>query len=98
MSAASARMIREGIVILLSPAHLIEMPQVGWRLALLCRHEEPVRAEEVALLADGDVIVVLRTQILAPERILIGGAAIALGYDPWPRERIVDDGNLVAQN
>ena len=38
----------------------LEMPQVGRLLALLRRHQEPVGAEEVALLADGDVIVVLR--------------------------------------
>src|SRR5215468_6403585 len=37
----------------------LEMAQVGRRLALLCRHQEPIGAEKVTLLADGDVIIVL---------------------------------------
>src|SRR5262249_23205906 len=72
----------------------LEMPQVGRRLAFLRRHQEAVGAEEVALLADGDVVVVLRAQVLAPEWILVRRAAVALHHRPWPGERIVDDCDL----
>src|SRR5215470_17140445 len=52
----------------------LEMPQIGRLLALLRRHQEYVGAEEVAILADSEVIVVLRAQVLAPKRILLGCA------------------------
>src|SRR5262245_1365206 len=98
--AMNAAVVRETMVVtpVLSSALRLEMPQIGRRLPFLRWHQEPVGAEEVALLADGDVIVVLRAEIFAPERILLRRAAVALGHDPWPRERIVDDGDLVAQD
>src|SRR3979490_1135869 len=74
------------------------MPQIGWRLALLRRHQEPVGAEEEALLADGAGVCVLRAQILAPERIWLRSAAVAFRHLPWPGQGIVDHGDLVTQD
>src|SRR5262245_41260445 len=98
--AMNATVVRETMVVtpVIWSALRLEMPQVGRLLAFLRRHQEPVGAEEVALLADGDVIVVLRAEIFAPERILLRRAAVALQHLPRPGERIVDDGDLVAQN
>src|SRR5215813_10308594 len=98
--AMNAAVVRETMVVtpVLWSSLRLEMPQVGRRLTLLRRHQEAVGTEEVALLADGDVIVVLRTQIFAPERMLLGRPAVALRHRPWPRQRVVDDGDLVAQD
>src|SRR5215468_7531061 len=98
--AINAAVVRETMVVtpITCSALRLEMPQVGRRLTFLRRHQEPVGAEEVALLADGDVIVVLRAEILAPKRILLARPAVALDHRPWPRERVVDHGHFVAQD
>src|SRR5262249_59666721 len=45
---------------------LFEIPQVGRRLVLACRHQETVRAQHVTVLADADMRIVLGADLLAP--------------------------------
>src|SRR6516164_84907 len=75
---------------------LVEIFQVGRRLALAGRHQLAVGAEEIALLADHHVMIVLDADVLVP-----GGVAIAVvgpRHRPWSGQRMIDDRDLVAQN
>src|SRR5260370_39003338 len=74
---------------------LLEVFQIrGW-LVLLGGHQIAVRAQEIVLLADGDVVIVLGTIVLVPDRIVL--AAKLLGHRPRAGQRIVDRGDLVEQ-
>src|SRR5215468_7596460 len=75
---------------------LIEMAQVRRLLVLPDRHQIAIGAEEIVLLADDDVLVVGGTYVLTPSVVAL--ASIAAGHRPGPRERAVDDGDLVAQH
>src|SRR6478736_6981526 len=73
-----------------------KLPQIRRRLILSHRHQQAVRAQHVVLLADDDMLVVGRAGVRAP--LVIARAAIAAGDRPGTRERVVDDGDLVAQH
>src|SRR5579872_7050441 len=69
----------------------LEVSQIRRRLVLLGRHQEPIRAQHIALLADDDVIVVLGAIVVAPERpLLVRLAAICLADGPRTRQGMVD--------
>src|SRR5215510_758981 len=74
---------------------LIEIAQVWRRLVLAGRHEQPVAAEIVLLLADLHLMLVLAADRLEP-----GGAALAMigpRHRPRSRQGVVDHGDVVAQ-
>src|SRR5215471_15351671 len=74
---------------------LIEAAQVRGLLILPDRHQEAIGAQEIILLADDDVLVVGGADVLAPSVVAL--ATIAAGDGPGPRQRVVDGGDLVAQ-
>src|SRR5215470_5878538 len=74
----------------------VKVPQVRWSLALLGGHEEPVGAAHVGFIAELDVVVVLGADRFDPDRI--ADAVVVLRNRPRPRQRVVDRGDLVAQN
>src|SRR5262249_2106024 len=47
----------------------LEVAQVRRLLVLLSRHQIAVRAHEIVVLADPDVMIVLRTGVVVPDRI-----------------------------
>src|SRR5262247_3528190 len=74
---------------------LLEISQVRRRLVFLGGHQVAVRAEEIVLVPDRDVMVVLGTVVLVPDRIVV--ATIFLGDGPGAGQRIVDRRDLVQQ-
>src|SRR5215475_10190341 len=106
MRATEATKLNLSMVILLvlvapkfagSRLSVLEIFQVGWRLALAHRHQEAVGADIVVVLADLDVTVVLGAIVLEPHHVL-GLAHVLLGHGPGPRERLVEGGDLVDEN
>src|SRR5712671_5434814 len=71
-----------------------KIPKVRRLLSLLGRHQQPVAADHVVLLADLHVIVALAAHFLNPYRLTIALAAIGLAHRPWPRQRVVDYGHV----
>src|SRR5690349_4796685 len=76
---------------------LLEVAQIRRLLAFLDRHQVAVGGHEIALVADEDVLVVLRTIIEVPHDVGTGLAHVALGHRPGPRERMIDGGDLIDQ-
>src|SRR5262249_48517758 len=54
-----------------------------------------VAADHIVLFAHRDVRVRFRTVLLVPGRERLRAAPQVLHHRPWPRQRIVDDGDLV---
>src|SRR5450756_303865 len=79
MSAHSTQYNRPRASSIASLPRLIEISQVGRRLILLGRHQEPIRAKEIALLADLHVSLPLLAFRLDPERPRIRISTVALG-------------------
>src|SRR5262249_18685288 len=77
---------------------LLEVAQIRRLLAFLDRHQVAVGGHEIALLADIDVLVVLRAIVEIPDQIGTGLAHVSLGHRPGPRQRIVGGGDLVDQH
>src|SRR5262249_24972187 len=71
----SAKVVRRHL-----PLRLIEMPQVGWRLARSARPQLAVNLDVVGLPLDENIVVVLGTAVLDPNRVT--RAAIAAGDCP----------------
>src|SRR6202521_3902777 len=80
-----------------SPRPRLEISQVRRRLVLLRRHEQPVRAQHIVLVADHHMIVVLAI-LFGPERPRIRHAPIVLHHGPGSRQRMVDDRDLVVRD
>src|SRR5258708_9691902 len=59
---------------------LLEIFQIRGRLVLLGGHQVAIRAQEIVLLADGDMVIVLGTVVLVPDRIVL--ATVLLGHRP----------------
>src|SRR5262249_29808719 len=87
----SAKVVRRHL-----PLRLIEMPQVGWRLARSARPQLAVNLDVVGLPLDENIVVVLGTAVLDPNRVT--RAAIAAGDCPGAGQRVVNGRDLVAQN
>src|SRR5712691_4074659 len=68
--------------------------EVGRTLPLLGRHQQPVAADHVVLLADLHVIVALAAHFLDPYRLRVALPAIGLAHQPRPRQRVVDHGHV----
>src|SRR5262245_19595859 len=77
-------------------AWLIEIAQIRRLLILPDRHQEAICAQEIVLLADNHMLVVGGADVFAPSVVAL--ATVAAGHRPGTRERIVDDGDLVAQH
>src|SRR6476660_92810 len=77
-------------------ALLIEVVQVRRLLVLPDRHQQAIGAQEIVLLADDDMLIVGGADVLAP--LVVALATIAAGDGPGSRQRVVDDGDLVAQH
>src|SRR6202023_2211209 len=73
-----------------SLARLLEISQIGRRLVLLGRHQEPIPAQEIVLLADGDLPVAFGNIILRPDRTRIRVAHVFLVDGPRARQGMVD--------
>src|SRR5579883_714500 len=76
----------------------LEIAQIGRRLILFGRHQQPVGAQHVALTSDTHMLVLLDAGRVAPDRASFAGAPVALGHRPWTREGMVDQSDLVVQN
>src|SRR5712691_6017657 len=76
---------------------LLEIAQIRRLLAFLDRHQVAVGGQEVALLADVDVLIVLGAIIEVPHDVGTGLAHISLGHRPGTCQRIVDGGDVVGQ-
>src|SRR5262252_9101840 len=77
-------------------ARLIEIAQIRGLLILPDRHQEAIGAQEVILLADDDMLVVGGADVFAPSVVAL--ATVAASHRPGTCERVVDDGDLVAQH
>src|SRR6516162_9618261 len=75
----------------------LEVSRVGWWLIAAGRHKVAVGADHVGFMPDLDLSVILGAKIFQPGRLRIGIAAVALVHRPGPRERMVDDRDLVVQ-
>src|ERR1700722_9042962 len=76
--------------------HRIEIAQVRRRLAFAGRHQAAVGAEEIVLPADEEVVVVgAFAGMLEPCGLAF--APVDPGHRPWPRQGVVDGGDLVLQ-
>src|SRR5438046_3446618 len=73
----------------------VEIFQVGRRLVLAHRHDGAVAAEEVALLADGDVGLAFDAVVFEPPDLVRLLALPGLAHAPGPRQRVVDRGHLI---
>ena len=74
---------------------LVEIARIRRRLAFAYRHQQAVLAHDVVFLADDDVIVVPRCIGIRPRRAW--GRAECFGHRPGLGQRVVDRGDLVAQ-
>src|SRR5438045_1452896 len=63
-----------------SIARLFEPAQIGWQLAVACRHQQAFAAEEIILLADPDLMFILAANCFQPRR---GLADIFAPDGPW---------------
>src|SRR5712692_7229722 len=76
-----------------------EVPQVRRRLVLFGGHEQTVPAQEIDLIADGNVNIVFRAHgLLPPDRLFGWGAAIVFGDRPRASERMIERGDFVVQD
>src|SRR5438552_14761520 len=73
---------------------LVEVFQIGRRLVFARGHQQSLGALEIAFVPDEDVLVVLGTMVLDPDRI--GVALVASDHRPWPRQCMVERRDLVA--
>src|SRR5581483_11166926 len=73
---------------------VLEIGQVRRRLAFAGGHQLAVAAEVVLLLADPYLVLILAADGLHPVRGLV---PIGAQHRPWPRERMVEHGDLVVQ-
>src|SRR5215813_2573406 len=73
---------------------VLEIFQVGRRLALAHRHQEAIGADIIVVLADLDVAVVFRAIVFEPHHVLLL-AHVFLGDGPGPRQRLVECGDLI---
>src|SRR5215467_5643351 len=79
-------------------AWLIEIARVGWTLAFPGRHQVAVSAQVVGLVADAHEGIVLAAGLRDPGRTRIGLASRLLDRGPWPRQRVVEDRDLVVDD
>src|SRR6516164_6689809 len=80
------------------PGGSVEIAQVRRRLVFLDRDQLAIGAEIIALVADLDPGIGLRAVVLEPHRLRIGIAAVELVDRPWPRQPVVDDGDVVVHD
>src|SRR5262249_5226393 len=73
----------------------LEIPQIGWRLALADRHQGAVAAHHVVLGADPHMDVALGAGVVCPQHLLL--AAEVLGRRPRLGERAIGGGHLEVQ-
>src|ERR1700730_3324324 len=76
---------------------LFEIPGVRRGLVLAGRHQEPVGAQEIAIVADLDRGVVARESFLEPDRLRIGIALIGSILGPWLRQRMIVGRDVVVK-
>src|ERR1700722_174209 len=76
---------------------LFEIPRVRRRLILAGRHQEPVRAQEIRIIADLHHGVIARAGFLEPDRLRIGIALIGSILGPWLRQRMIVGRDVVVQ-
>jgi hypothetical protein len=77
---------------------LLEVSEIGRRLILLGRHQEPIPAQPIVFLADDNIHVALNARRFAPLWTRIGIAPISLVYAPRPRQGMVEHGDFVMKN
>jgi hypothetical protein len=75
-----------------------EIEQVRRLLAFFGGHQQSVPAEVIVLLPDEDLRVVFDADRLEPFRQRIGIAQVFAVGGPRPRQRVVDDRDLVVQD
>src|SRR6266849_9188928 len=76
----------------------LEISQIRRCLIFLCRHKQAIRTQVVRLLANRDMGIVFGANILTPPDRLVGDEAMIVPRDhPWPRQSIVNGGNLVVE-
>src|SRR5215813_5564948 len=73
-------------------ARLLEVSQVRRWLVLADRHQEAIRALEVPVLADDDVVVSLVAKIFRPQRLVL--TIVVPRHRPGPGQRVVDGRDL----
>jgi hypothetical protein len=74
---------------------LFEISQVWWRLILLGRHQEPIRASEIVFSADHDVRVALAATCFRPPWTRIWVAPKYLVDAPRPRQSVIEHRDCV---
>src|SRR5262245_1235665 len=77
---------------------LREVLQVRWFLPLFRRHQGAVRADEIELLADGDVAGAFQAREPAPVRILLAAAPVGLVDGPGSRQGAVEHRDYFVQD
>src|SRR6266700_888901 len=82
-----------------SPLRLFEISQIRRQLPLLGRHQVAIGAEHISLVADFDVVVVLATIVLLPDRsLLVRLATVGLVDRPRTRQCMINDGDVVMED
>src|SRR5580704_6763378 len=69
-----------------------EIPQVGWRLVLACRHQVAVTADDVIVSADQHMMIILGAERLGPQRLRAWVAVVGARHGPGSRQRMVKGG------
>src|SRR6516165_3556725 len=73
---------------------LLEISQIGGRLVLARGHQVAIATDEIVLLADLNMSVALARKI-RPDRLRVRVAQVLLVDGPWPRQRVINNGDLV---
>src|SRR5262249_49870387 len=77
---------------------LIEISKIRRRLVLLGGHQKAVGAQVVVFVADDDLAVAFGAGAFAPGRAQIRIAPKRLVDAPRPRQRVIEDGDLVMED
>ena len=73
---------------------LFEISQIGGRLVLARGHQVAIATDEIVLLADLNMGVALARKI-RPDRLWVRVAQVLLVDGPWPRQGVINNGDLV---
>ena len=76
---------------------LREIPRIRRRLILAGRHQQPLRAQVIGIIADLDHGVLGRTGLLVPDRLRIGIAPVGAVLGPRPRQGMVERRDVVVE-
>jgi len=86
------------VCLAISSLVFLEIAQVRRWLILGGRHQKAITTQKVDFFADADVSIPFATHCMAEPSGFVGShTPIRLVHHPWPRESMVDGGDVVVQ-